>query len=222
MNLSVPSLAGDINSSNLLVLVIYFLANVFQLNTGSREIIDLNFGPIGERINSAGSDISLGSDGRRGSSSSLSSTDAPHMNSTDRKGKSSSQRRADSLNRRHNSSSDRQREISEDKRVGSAGSDSDSSMSSTLKVVSPRALKAVTPRTLKAVIPQTLTIDLSVTHLDHEDSITYEQLQSMIEIVLVECGYYSMSPQGREKTPPLGTFMSDSVRNRLLASSQFM
>ena len=167
----------------------------FQLNTGSREIIDLNFGPIGERLNSAGSDMSLGSKSRRGSASSLSSADGSQMTSSHRNGKSTRER-ADSLRRRQNSS-DRQR-------VSSAGSDSDSSMSSTLKATT---------------TPRTLTLDVSVTHLDHDDSITYEQLQSMIETVLVECGYYSVSPQGREKTPPQGSFISESVRSRLLASS---
>ncbi|XP_060555382.1 serine/threonine-protein kinase Nek10-like isoform X1 [Ruditapes philippinarum] len=165
-----------------------------KLNTGSREIIDLNFGPIGERLNSAGSDLSLGSKSRRGSSSSLSSADGGQINTSQRNTKSTRER-ADSLRRRQNSS-DRQR-------VSSAGSDSDSSMSSTLKATTPR----------------TLTLDLCVTHLDHDDSITYEQLQSMIETVLVECGYYSVSPQGREKTPPQGSFISESVRSRLMASS---
>jgi hypothetical protein len=154
----------------------------------------LNFGPIGERLNSAGSDLSLGSKSRRGSSSSLSSADGGQINTSQRNTKSTRER-ADSLRRRQNSS-DRQR-------VSSAGSDSDSSMSSTLKATTPR----------------TLTLDLCVTHLDHDDSITYEQLQSMIETVLVECGYYSVSPQGREKTPPQGSFISESVRSRLMASS---
>lgn len=174
----------------------------FQLNTGSREIIDLNFGPIGERISSAGSDISLGSGSRRGSTSSISSTDGSRTCSSSSKVRSTS-KRADSLSRRHHSSSERQRGNSGENRIGSAGSDSDSSMSSTLKAITPR----------------TLTLDLSVTHLDHEDTITYEQLQSMIETVLVECGYYSVSPKGREKTPPHGSFISESVRSRLMASS---
>lgn len=173
-----------------------------KLNTGSREIIDLNFGPIGERISSAGSDLSLGSESRRGSSSSISSTDGNRTTSSRRNGRTSSER-ADSLSRQHHSSSERQRGGSAEKRIGSAGSDSDSSMSSTLKAVTPR----------------TLTLDLSISHLDHEDSITYEQLQSMIETVLVECGYYSVSQQGRERTPPHGSFISDSVRSRLMASA---
>lgn len=176
-----------------------------KLNTGSREIIDLNFGPLGGRINSAGSDLSLGTDSRRGSSSSISSADG-RQSSGDGSDKTPRNRRGDSLSRRHHSSSERQQGTSSGRRVGSAGSDSDSSMSSTLKAVTHR----------------TLNIDLSVANLDHEDSITYEQLQSMIETVLVECGYYSVSPQGRERTPPNASFLSDSVRSRLLASANYL
>ncbi|KAL3832242.1 hypothetical protein ACJMK2_023902 [Sinanodonta woodiana] len=46
--------------------------------------------------------------------------------------------------------------------------------------------------------------------------ITYEQMQSMIESVLVESGYYNMSPHARERTPPLGPIdQMESVRSRL-------
>lgn len=38
---------------------------------------------------------------------------------------------------------------------------------------------------------------------------TYEQIQSMIESTLVTSGYYSMSPNPREKTPPLGPIGMD-------------
>lgn len=115
---------------------------------------------------------------------------------------------------RQNKSTQHSRENSSEKRVSSAGSDSDSSMSTTLKgVETPRSLNS----TLKADAPRTLNIDLSVANMDHDDSITYEQLQSMIETVLVECGYYS-SLQPRDTTPPLGNIMPDSVRNRLLGS----
>ncbi|KAL4222854.1 Serine/threonine-protein kinase Nek10 [Mactra antiquata] len=176
-----------------------------KLNTGSRELIDLNFGPVGERINSAGSDLSPGCDSRRGSSSSLSSTDGSRASQSDSMGKRTRRGLSDSLSRR-NQSNERNKRSGSTKRVSSAGSDSDSSMSSTLKAETPR----------------TLNIDLSVTNLDYEDSITYEQLQSMIETVLVECGYYSVSQTNRERTPPHGTLVPDTVRNRLLTSSHLM
>lgn len=168
-------------------------------------MIDLNFGPVGERINSAGSDLSLGCESRRGSASSMGSTDDGRVPSSDRQTKLSRHGQSESL-RRRNQSIELKNENGTEKRVSSAGSDSDSSLSSTLKAETPR----------------TLNIDLSVTNLDHEDSITYEQLQSMIETVLVECGYYSVSPQGRERTPPHRTLVPDSVRNRLLTSSHLM
>ena len=51
---------------------------------------------------------------------------------------------------------------------------------------------------------------------DGDDAISYEQLQSMIETVLVECGYYSVSPNSRERTPPLGPITPESIaRSRL-------
>ena len=163
-------------------------------------MIDLNVGPLDLRINSAGSDASLGPISRQGSSSSLSSTENTQLNSGDEKTP-----RADSVRERSSSSSRaRSRGKSTDKRTGSAGSDSDNSMGSTLK----------------ADIPQTLNIDMGLSNLEQDDAITYEQLQTMIETVLVECGYYSVSPKGRERTPPLAGM--DSVRQRLLASTQFM
>ena len=187
---------------------------IFQLNTGSREVIDLNIGPIGERINSAGSDLSLGSGSRSNSASSVSSSDGSRVNSLERRKRNMSTSRREVPTPRSNRFSSQSRENSTEKRVSSAGSDSDSSMSSTLKGLdTPRSMNS----TLKANAPQTLNIDLSVANIDHDDSITYEQLQSMIETVLVECGYYSPSQsQLRQRTPPLANL--DSVRNRLLNS----
>ncbi|KAL5007557.1 hypothetical protein ScPMuIL_016363 [Solemya velum] len=48
---------------------------------------------------------------------------------------------------------------------------------------------------------------------------TYEQIQSIIESTLVASGYYSMSPNAREKTPPLGPISMD-VRARQKWESQ--
>ena len=159
----------------------------FQLNTGSREVIDLNVGPVTGRINSAGSDLSLSSlenvkgtlmSERRDSNSSLSSVEGKgRLNSLERDRKSSD-KRSGSVSRR--------REQTYERRVGSAGSDSDSSLGSTLKATTPRAdpLATLTP---ESVVPSMY---------EQDDAITYEQLQAMIETVLVECGYYSVSPQG--------------------------
>lgn len=172
----------------------------------------MNIGPIGERINSAGSDLSLGSS-RRGSTSSVSSSDGSRVNSLERRKRNVSSHRREMSTPRSNVTTQRSQENSAEQRVSSAGSDSDSSLSSTLKGVdTPRSMNS----TLKANTPRTLNIDLSVTNLDHDDSITYEQLQSMIETVLVECGYYSPSQQSRERTPPMANL--DAVRNRLLNS----
>ncbi|XP_052808823.1 serine/threonine-protein kinase Nek10-like isoform X2 [Mya arenaria] len=192
-----------------------------KLNTGSRDVIDLNLGPFGERINSAGSDLSLGSGSRRGSTSSIGSTDGNWIGSAERnRAGSGGDRRQRSISQRRNGSVSRgkyssvsSRESSSEKRIGSAGSDSDSSMSSTLKGTdTPRSLNS----TLKAAeTPRTMNIDLSVSNMDHDDSITYEQLQSMIETVLVECGYYSTAKESREKTPPMAFFLSESIRSRL-------
>ncbi|WAQ94181.1 NEK10-like protein, partial [Mya arenaria] len=188
-----------------------------KLNTGSRDVIDLNLGPFGERINSAGSDLSLGSGSRRGSTSSIGSTDGNWIGSAERnRAGSGGDRRQRSISQRRNGSVSRgkyssvsSRESSSEKRIGSAGSDSDSSMSSTLKGTdTPRSLNS----TLKAAeTPRTMNIDLSVSNMDHDDSITYEQLQSMIETVLVECGYYSTAKESREKTPPMAFFLSEIV-----------
>ena len=148
-------------------------------------MIDLNVGPVTGRINSAGSDLSLGSlenvTDRRDSSSSLSSVEG--------------NRRLNSLERDRNvkdksASLGRKRGQSYEKRVGSAGSDSDSSLGSTLKA---------TDTGSKSDPMGTLTPDSVVPSMyEQDDAITYEQLQAMIESVLVECGYYSVSPPGRE------------------------
>lgn len=157
-----------------------------KLNTGSREVIDLNIGPVTGRINSAGSDLSLGSlenvSDRRSSNSSLSSVEGNRrLNSLERDRKPSDKR---------NGSFGRKRGQSYEKRVGSAGSDSDSSLGSTLKATDSGSrsdpLATLTP---ESVVPNLY---------EQDDAITYEQLQAMIESVLVECGYYSVSPQGRE------------------------
>ena len=159
------------------------------MNTGSREVIDLNVGPVTGRINSAGSDLSLSSlenvkgtlmSERRDSNSSLSSVEGKgRLNSLERDRKSSD-KRSGSVSRR--------REQTYERRVGSAGSDSDSSLGSTLKAGNhtPRAdpLATLTP---ESVVPSMY---------EQDDAITYEQLQAMIETVLVECGYYSVPPQG--------------------------
>ena len=149
-------------------------------------MIDLNVGPVTGRINSAGSDLSLGSlenvTDRRDSSSSLSSVEG--------------NRRLNSLERDRNvkdksASLGRKRGQSYEKRVGSAGSDSDSSLGSTLKA---------TETGSRSDPLATLTLDSVVPSLyEQDDAITYEQLQAMIESVLVECGYYSVSPPGREQ-----------------------
>lgn len=149
-------------------------------------MIDLNIGPVTGRINSAGSDLSLGSlenvSDRRSSNSSLSSVEGNRrLNSLERDRKPSDKR---------NGSFGRKRGQSYEKRVGSAGSDSDSSLGSTLKATDSGSrsdpLATLTP---ESVVPNLY---------EQDDAITYEQLQAMIESVLVECGYYSVSPQGRE------------------------
>ena len=170
---------------------IFLYLSFFQLNTGSREVIDLNVGPVTGRINSAGSDLSLGSlenvkgtlmSDRRDSSSSVSSVEGNRrLNSLERDRKSKD---------RQSGSVGRRREQTYEKRVGSAGSDSDSSLGSTLKATESASrsdpMATLTP---ESVVPSMY---------EYDDAITYEQLQAMIESVLVECGYYSVSPQGRE------------------------
>ena len=150
-------------------------------------MIDLNVGPVTGRINSAGSDLSLGSlenvTDRRDSSSSLSSAEGSRrLNSLERDR---------DLKDKRSASYGRKREQSYEKRVRSAGSDSDSSLGSTLKAVDSGSrsdpLATLTP---DSVVPGMY---------EQDDAITYEQLQAMIESVLVECGYYSVSPPGQEQ-----------------------
>lgn len=43
---------------------------------------------------------------------------------------------------------------------------------------------------------------------DFKDAgITYEQMQSYIEGILSDCGYYSSLPSARGRTPPLGPIL---------------
>lgn len=147
-------------------------------------MIDLNIGPVTGRINSAGSDLSLGSleTDRRDSSSSLSSIEGSRrLNSLDR---------SRELKDKQRTSDGRKRGQSYEKRVGSAGSDSDSSLGSTLK----SADLGSRSDPLVTLTPESLFPSM----YEQDDAITYEQLQTMIESVLVECGYYSVSPPGRE------------------------
>lgn len=54
---------------------------------------------------------------------------------------------------------------------------------------------------------------------DGEIGITYEQMQNFIESVLVECGYYDMSPNARNRTLPLGPIMGSPTTIRRNAAS---
>ncbi|XP_052258729.1 serine/threonine-protein kinase Nek10-like isoform X2 [Dreissena polymorpha] len=166
---------------------LHLKGELHKLNIGSREVIDLNVGSLSERINSAGSDWSLGSGLNAGTSDT-------------------------SLGCRSREGSGKLRSRSSSRpRVGSAGSgSSDSSLGSTIKdTPTPRSLSDTlgstikgtpTPRSLSDTLttrdpPDSLIVD--VTHLEQEDNVTYEQLQSMIETVLVECGYYSGGNESR-------------------------
>jgi len=199
-------------------------------------VIDFNLGPIGERINSAGSDLSLGgSTSRKGSASSLSSAEGVRGETSgdarERRRRANSRARNGAIAR---SMKGNNSHSSSERGIGSAGSDSDSSLSSTLKGTgTPQSLNATLSSTLKAgdVGDRTpranttsdqadrsgLHVDLTLSQLDRDDSVTYEQLQSMVETVLVECGYYS-TQTAREQTPPHAlphaALLSDSLRSR--------
>ena len=56
---------------------------------------------------------------------------------------------------------------------------------------------------------------------DTEIGITYEQMQNFIESVLVESGYYDMSPNARNRTLPLGpiTGSPPTMRRNALSDS---
>ena len=56
---------------------------------------------------------------------------------------------------------------------------------------------------------------------DGEIGITYEQMQNFIESVLVESGYYDMSPNARNRTLPLGPIMGSptTIRRNAISDS---